>query len=484
MSTITLSTLPVANAPSIGTNPTETDTSRLFGSPPTEIGRVRSAFSSLMFEKEGMRFPRRLLYMGVGAGATVLAVALLINLHGSLSPGSGSALALIAGGLVAGILWLDTATPAICTYVGETGIARLKRSAPDGRVRVETLLFNDATSLEKTHRSHMEGEHFLFPEVDEEMVTFLWKDAGGKTVFRIKGTNYHKDTLAEPMTAYLFGRAAEESWTDHLMRQGMAAIGNGRAVRFPLPGERGALELNGDTLTCQLASGTGSIPWERVDKFYFQDHDLILVPKTDFTLPNGEKDLDIHFRHFPNELFFHRLCETLTGLKGILHHEHAQASKTLTDSKTGLAGAMLFRDRLRMELNRHKRENHTLMVMVFKFDNLVHVNHEYANRAGSEAAREVGRRLSKLVRDSDTAARLTGSEFAALLPEISDPEFPPRAVDKYTKTLEETINLPLGRVIPDFAIGTALFPRDGETASDLLRSARKNARKKWFEPAV
>ena len=454
----------------------EPSTGQLFGKPPEEIGPVLSAFSSPRLEGEGPRLPQRIIFMAAGSAITFLVVATSVYFTDMFTLNIGLPLALLAAVIVTGIIWLETCTCTVCTYVGKNGATRLKRSAPDGRIQAETLLFSEASFLEKNHRSHMEGEHFIFPAIDEETVTFVWKDAEGKPLFRVKGINFHKDTLSEPMSAYLFARAVEESWTDFRMHSAMETMEKGETMLFSLTDDRGRVELGAKELHFELESGVGTILWKDVDQFYFEDHDLIIALKPGFTVLQGQNLLDIHFRHFPNELLFHRLCETMTGLKGVLHHEHAIASRTLKDPRTGLAGAVLFRDRLEIEISRHKREGHSLAVLLFKFDNLVYINHEFANQTGSLATQVMGRRLTELVRESDTAARLTGSEFAALMPEFGGPEYLADTVDKYANSLKPSMDLETDHVMPAFSIGTALYPQDGETPSDLLRAARKDAR--------
>lgn len=101
----------------------------------------------------------------------------------------------------------------------------------------------------------------------------------------------------------------------------------------------------------------------------------------------------------------------------------------------------------------------------------------FALRAlGDRALREVGERIREQLRDIDFAARLGGDEFVVVQHEPTDRD----QVEELMKRLEHAITQPLtslrdlpadAHVAVGAALGSALYPLDGENVSQLLQTA-------------
>jgi diguanylate cyclase (GGDEF)-like protein/PAS domain S-box-containing protein len=85
------------------------------------------------------------------------------------------------------------------------------------------------------------------------------------------------------------------------------------------------------------------------------------------------------------------------------------------DTLTGLANRALFRNRLEHALAGQGRDRMTVAVLFVDVDDLKDVNDSLGHAAGDKVLREVGRRLDGCMRGVDTAARISGDEFAVLI---------------------------------------------------------------------
>src|SRR5262249_13395900 len=92
------------------------------------------------------------------------------------------------------------------------------------------------------------------------------------------------------------------------------------------------------------------------------------------------------------------------------------------------------------------------------------------HQLGDVVLQEVARRLSALLRDSDTVARLGGDEFAVLLPQTSSAAAAVVAT-RVSATLEQPIELAGQNVAVGTSGGIATFPEHGADAASLLREA-------------
>jgi len=93
-----------------------------------------------------------------------------------------------------------------------------------------------------------------------------------------------------------------------------------------------------------------------------------------------------------------------------------------TDELTGLANRRAFMEAGRSALERARRYERPLSVILFDIDHFKQVNDRHGHAAGDEALRCVAVILRGTARASDTAGRLGGEEFAVLLPETARPE--------------------------------------------------------------
>ncbi|WP_040338733.1 sensor domain-containing diguanylate cyclase [Candidatus Blastococcus massiliensis] len=139
------------------------------------------------------------------------------------------------------------------------------------------------------------------------------------------------------------------------------------------------------------------------------------------------------------------------------------------DALTGLPNRVLFLDRLVEELA--AADPGTLVSVLFcDLDRFKQVNDTMGHAAGDELLRQVSARLRAAIRPGDTVGRLSGDEFAIILPGLDDADAARSLADRVLHCFDEPFRLD-GRAI---AVGTSVgiaVHRPGAGAEDLLREA-------------
>lgn len=89
--------------------------------------------------------------------------------------------------------------------------------------------------------------------------------------------------------------------------------------------------------------------------------------------------------------------------------------QAITDGLTGLVNHKTFYEILEKELWRSRRYGGQISLIMVDIDNLKQINDVYGHRAGDKAIKEISKRITKCIRQIDTAARYGGDEFAIIL---------------------------------------------------------------------
>lgn len=131
----------------------------------------------------------------------------------------------------------------------------------------------------------------------------------------------------------------------------------------------------------------------------------------------------------------------------------------LTDPLTGLLNRRALERDMRRELARASRYGRKLTVLVADLDGLKQINDRHGHTAGDEQLRRLAQAFDQGLRMGDTAYRVGGDEFVALLPEAGESRANPVA-----SRLAD-----LGA--PAFSWGAATFPDDGGGLEELIEQA-------------
>jgi diguanylate cyclase (GGDEF)-like protein len=141
------------------------------------------------------------------------------------------------------------------------------------------------------------------------------------------------------------------------------------------------------------------------------------------------------------------------------------------DMLTGLVNRALLLDRVEHALLRVKRTESPVAVLFFDLDNFKFVNDVFGHDAGDNLLKLVAERLRQGVRQEDTVARLGGDEFVVLLAEPTDEQEAQGIMQRMIDDVRQPMLVSGQEFRPSASGGMALFPRDGKTARELLRSA-------------
>jgi diguanylate cyclase (GGDEF)-like protein/PAS domain S-box-containing protein len=175
-----------------------------------------------------------------------------------------------------------------------------------------------------------------------------------------------------------------------------------------------------------------------------------------------------------HDLMFCGRRAVLAHLLDITHRKRFEEQlrhQAFHDPLTGLPNRALFRDRLEQALARGARDGSLCAVVFFDLDSFKIVNDSAGHSAGDALLVEVATRLASSIRESDTAARFGGDEFAILAEPLMDPEHGATAARRFLRALGQPIlagNVPW---VVSASAGVAISVPGKSTAEELLRNA-------------
>lgn len=141
------------------------------------------------------------------------------------------------------------------------------------------------------------------------------------------------------------------------------------------------------------------------------------------------------------------------------------------DALTDLPNRTLFEDRLNVALAQARRKRQMTAVMFLDLDKFKVVNDTVGHAMGDLLLKSVAQRLTGLVRDSDSVARMGGDEFTLLLPEVARAEEVVEIAERVLDGLRQPWLLDGHEFRITASIGIAMCPTDGEDAESVLTNA-------------
>ena len=141
------------------------------------------------------------------------------------------------------------------------------------------------------------------------------------------------------------------------------------------------------------------------------------------------------------------------------------------DFLTGLPNRILFFDRLKQAISMAERGGQKGAVIFLDLDGFKCVNDKIGHDAGDLLLQEVSRRLSGMVRASDTMARVGGDEFTFVLNNVGVIENVAVMARKMIALLAESFDLNGQQCNIGGSIGVAIFPDDSSEFGTLLKQA-------------
>ncbi|WP_295584020.1 EAL domain-containing protein [uncultured Lamprocystis sp.] len=131
------------------------------------------------------------------------------------------------------------------------------------------------------------------------------------------------------------------------------------------------------------------------------------------------------------------------------------------------------RPNLLAQLNRAlvegKHEKYLVGVLFLDLDGFKNVNDSFGHQVGDRLLRFVAEQLKSAVRATDLVARLSGDEFAILIPALKSEHLAGQIAEKVLRQLSQTPFHDNGRELyVGASIGIAVFPKDATNAEELL----------------
>ena len=162
---------------------------------------------------------------------------------------------------------------------------------------------------------------------------------------------------------------------------------------------------------------------------------------------------------------------TMTDITSRKQTEEKLRFRANHDALTGLPNRRLFEDRLQSAIASALRHGERFALMLVDLDRFKGVNDRFGHLAGDALLVEVGRRLQRCVRASDTVARLGGDEFAVILGEVGGREDAVEVAARICTSMAEPFELGEGVAQIGASVGIALGPQDDADAEELQRRA-------------
>ena len=170
------------------------------------------------------------------------------------------------------------------------------------------------------------------------------------------------------------------------------------------------------------------------------------------------------------------LASVLTGLiavyvsKRVTQQALTLEHQALYDELTNLPNRKLFQDRLAQAIKNSQRAGSSFAIILMDLDRFKEINDTLGHNVGDLLLKEVGKRLIRTVRDTDTVARLGGDEYVIILENIPEQNIE-RVAEKILKSLDSPFTLGGETIEISASLGIARFPDHGNDATTITRRA-------------
>jgi diguanylate cyclase (GGDEF)-like protein len=162
------------------------------------------------------------------------------------------------------------------------------------------------------------------------------------------------------------------------------------------------------------------------------------------------------------------------AFRDVSSEERARARMTHLahhDTLTGLPNRLKFRQSFEQELERAWREDTIVALIFFDLDRFKEVNDVHGHSTGDELLKAVSERMLDALPNDAIAARLSGDEFAVLLPDVEGREDALVIAQRVVNNVGSPLSLGPLHLKVSASGGVTLFPLDGEDPDRLMNQA-------------
>ena len=111
--------------------------------------------------------------------------------------------------------------------------------------------------------------------------------------------------------------------------------------------------------------------------------------------------------------------------------------------------------------------------MFLDLDGFKQINDRYGHEFGDRVLRETAGRITAEIRETDTVARIGGDEFVIILSSLPENNIANRIARSLVESIARPIDVDSVEIAVSASIGISLYPENGVTAEELIRSADK-----------
>lgn len=235
----------------------------------------------------------------------------------------------------------------------------------------------------------------------------------------------------------------------------------------------GNLELNGVLFTVYIGAAlhfwymyrrASAGAFITISGFFLWANVFTVAPITEAIFPN---------LHLESEVWNLPKYVVAVGMILILLEDQIAHNKHLAlhDALTGLPNRRLFQDRLSSALERARRTDTQMALVMLDLDRFKQVNDALGHHIGDLLLQGVAQLFNGRIRRSDTIARTGGDEFAVILEGPTSMTEAKLVGQSLLELLKEPLQLKDRLVKVDASVGVAVFPEDAQDMEQLFIKA-------------
>lgn len=152
-------------------------------------------------------------------------------------------------------------------------------------------------------------------------------------------------------------------------------------------------------------------------------------------------------------------------------YENKLEHQALHDPLTDLPNRILFDFRYREACSRADEDSSQVAVLFVDLDNFKSVNDEFGHAVGDQVLQQLGSRLLRSIRETDTVARLGGDEFVIILENIHHKGDVERIAEKLIQTIALPVEVEDYQVSVTASIGINICERNELPEIDLVKTS-------------
>lgn len=158
-------------------------------------------------------------------------------------------------------------------------------------------------------------------------------------------------------------------------------------------------------------------------------------------------------------------------LEQVKSHVGELTRSSQRDALTDTPNRTLMLDRISRSISYARRHDRQLALIFLDLDHFKQINDNLGHQTGDDVLKLVTRRLSHVLRDSDTISRHGGDEFLILLSAIDSDEAVAAIAEKILKALAAPVIFAEIPVKIRASLGIAFYPAHGTDAQVLIQAA-------------